>query len=259
MALSCGYRHVDGAQIYGNEEEQGDGIRASGIPRDQIFVTTKYSGADPKTSIKTAFAGSLERLGLDYVDLYLIHIPYWASTKEELQQQWAEMEAIKESGRAKSIGVSNYLQEHLEVILAAARIKPAINEIEYHPYLQQDGLLEFHRKNDIAVSCYGALVPLTKAPGGPVDDLWTELARKYSVTESEIGLRWVLDQGFVAVTTSSKRERLEGFARKLPTFKLTGDEISDIATLGRKRKRFRGYLRKYFDTVDQKLGHSIDY
>jgi len=186
-------------------------------------------------------------------------MPYWASTKEELQQQWAEMEAIKESGRAKSIGVSNYLQEHLEIILATARIKPAINEIEYHPYLQQDGLLEFHRKNDIAVSCYGALVPLTKAPGGPVDDLWTELARKYNVTESEIGLRWVLDQGCVAVTTSSSKERLEGFVRKLPTFKLTEDEISDIAALGKTRQRFRGYLRKYFDPVDQELGHSIDY
>lgn len=249
-AVQIGYRHLDGAEVYGNEAELGQAIKAAGVPRDQLFVTTKIP-ADRKGSATEAFNASLKRLGLEYVDLYLIHGPWFAETDEDLQKRWAEFEQIKESGRAKSIGVSNFLQEHLEAILKTAKIPPAINQIEYHPYLQHGDLVDFHKKHNIAISAYGPLTPLVSAKGGPVDELWTKLAQKYNVTESEIGLRWAIDQDIVALTTSSKAERLEGYLERLPKFKLTPDEIAEISRLG-KQKHFRGFWRKKFDENDRR-------
>lgn len=188
---------------------------------------------------------------MDYVDLYLIHTPWFATSDEDLQKRWAELEAIKASGRAKSIGVSNFLQEHLEAILKTAKIPPAINQIEFHPYLQHGDLIAFHKKHNIAVACYGPLIPITKAKGGPVDAIWSELANKYGVSESEIGLRWVIDQGLVAVTTSSKRDRLEGYLADLPLFSLTNEEIARIAEAGNK-KHFRAFFGKRFDANDKR-------
>lgn len=124
------------------------------MPRDQLYVVTKCTHVPPPgASLEAAFAASLEKLGLDYVDLYLIHEPFFADGKpEELQAKWAQMEAIRASGRARSIGVSNYMQKHLEVLLQTAKVPPAINQIEFHPYLQHGGLLDFHREKGIAVS-----------------------------------------------------------------------------------------------------------
>lgn len=236
--------------VYGNEEELGEAIRTSKVPREQFYVTTKINPT-VKQSTKEAFQNSLDRLGLDYVDLYLVHSPFFADTPEELQQRWAEMEDIKESGRAKSIGVSNFLQEHLEAILKTAKIPPAINQIEYHPYLQHGDLLDFHRKNNIAISCFGPLTPIIRAQGGPVDSIWKELANKYGVSESEVGLRWCIDQGLVAVTTSSKKERLEHYLTKVPAFKLTPKEITEISELGNK-KHHRAFWTNKFAEDDRR-------
>ncbi|GAB0133840.1 hypothetical protein EsDP_00002234 [Epichloe bromicola] len=250
QAIEVGYRHLDGAQVYGNEEELGAAIKESGIPRDQLFVTTKLDG-EKKQPTEEAFEISLKKLGLDYVDLYLIHTPWFATSDEDLQKRWADLEAIKASGRARSIGVSNFVQEHLEAILKTARIPPAINQIEFHPYLQHGDLVAFHKKHNIAVACYAPLVPITKVKGGPVDPIWSELANKYGVSESEIGLRWVIDQGLVAVTTSSKRDRLEGYLANLPLFFLTNEEITRIAEAGNE-KHFRAFFGKRFDANDKR-------
>lgn len=266
-ALELGYRHLDcaegmqsaslprtllsnGYSGYRNEEELGAAIKASKIPRDQIFVTTKITG-DAKTDTMKNFNLSLEKLGLDYVDLYLIHAPFFADSEEELQQKWAEFEAIKESGRAKSIGVSNFRQEHIETILKTAKIPPAVNQIEFHPYLQHGDLVEFHKKNNIAVTCYSPLTPLTAAKGGPVDGIWAQLANKYGVSESEIGLRWCIDQGLIPVTTSGNKLRLERYMSKVPSFKLTPKEVTDIAEAGNK-KHYRAFWKKWYDAEDRR-------
>lgn len=236
--------------VYGNEEELGAAVKASKVPRDQLFITTKINANDKKSALE-AFDLSMKKLDLEYVDLYLLHGPWFADTEEELQQRWADLETIKESGRAKSIGVSNFLQEHLETLLKTAKTPPAINQIEYHPYLQHGGLIDFHRKNNIAVSCYSPLTPLTTAKDGPVNEIWKSLGTKYGVSESEIGLRWCIDQGLVVITTSSNQLRLQSYLTKLPKFKLTPKEVEDISKIG-SEKHFRGFWHDKFGPDDRR-------
>ena len=199
--------------------------------------------------MQEAFDLSLKKLELDYVDLYLIHAPYRHDSDEDLQAMWAVLEKIKESGKARSIGVSNFLQEHIEVILKTAKIPPAINQIEYHPYLQHGDLVKFHRDNNIAISSYGPLTALTRGAPGPVDDTYKALAKKYGVTEGDIGLRWVIDQGMVVITTSSSEQRLQGYNRKLHSFKLTPSEVEKISEEG-KGKHFRAFWENRFKEDD---------
>lgn len=205
----------------------------------------------PGVSVGEAFNNSLAKLKLDYVDLYLIHSPFFAKTPEELQQAWADMEAIKASGRAKSIGVSNYLQDHLETILQTAKIPPAVNQIEYHPYLQHGDLIDFCRSKDIAIESYASLSAITKAPGGPVDPIYKALAKKYGVSDAEIALRWCLDQGIVTITTSGNEQRLHMFLSDLPAFKLTPKDVKDIAEAGQ-HKHYRGFWTNEFADDDRR-------
>ena len=156
------------------------------------------------------------------------------------------MEKIKRSGKAKSIGVSNYLQPHLEATLATATIPPSINQIEYHPYLQHQGLLPYQSKHKIATSAYGPLTAATKAKPGPCDSILVSLANKYYVSEGEIALRWCIDQGVVAITTSGKEERLNDYLRATK-FSMTPKEVRDISEAG-DQKHFRGFwLAKFGD------------
>ncbi|KZL82144.1 aldo keto reductase [Colletotrichum incanum] len=248
-AIKMGYRHLDGAEVYGNEEELGAAIKKAEVPREKLFVTTKISGTK-KQNTEEAFARSLTKLGLDYVDLYLIHAPFFADSDEELQQKWADLEAIKESGRAKSIGVSNFLQPHLEAILKTAKIPPAINQIEFHPHLQHGNLLDFHRQNKIAVSVYAPLTPITSDVDSPVRTIYANLSKKYGVSDSIIGLRWCIDQGLITITTSSKEERLQSYLNHLPAIKLTPREVSEIAKAG-ETKHVRGFWKNRFDPNDR--------
>ena len=196
-----------------------------------------------------AFELSLKKLQVDYVDQYLIHAPFFAKTPEDLQQKWADLEAIHASGKAKTIGVSNFRQHELEAILKTAKIKPAINQIEYHPYLQHGNLIDFHVKNNIATSAYAPLTAVTKAKGGPLDKIYESLARKYGVTPGEIALRWVIDQGIVVITTSGNEDRLKSY-QKIAQFRLTPKEVEEIAELG-KQKHFRGFWKVYFKDDDR--------
>ncbi len=164
------------------------------------------------------------------------------------------MEALKESGRVRSIGVSNFLREHLETVLAASpRHPPVVNQIEYHPYLQhaEGGLLAFHRAHGIATEAYSPLTAVTKAAPGPVDAVYARLAGKYGVTPGEVALRWCLDQGVVAVTTSASEERLQGWAERVPRFRLTEEEVREIAEKG-EEKHFRGFWTKQFGEDDRR-------
>ncbi|KAI1780553.1 aldo/keto reductase [Hypoxylon cercidicola] len=248
-AIKTGFTHLDGAEVYGNEKDLGIAIKKSGVPRSQLFITTKLWTLS--TSVGAAFEASLERLGLDYVDLYLVHWPQIADTPEKLQQVWAEFEAIHASGRAKSIGVSNFLQEHLETIFKTAKTKPVINQVEFHPYLQHGGLVDFHRQHGIATAAYSPLTAITKAQPGPVDDIYAALARKYGVTTSDVALRWVIDQGIVAVTTSNSDQRLQGYLSKIPNFSLTPAEVQEISHLG-KQKHYRGFFNDIYGSSDRR-------
>ncbi|KAI0534295.1 aldo/keto reductase [Xylaria digitata] len=248
-AIKNGYYHLDGAESYKNETELGAAIKQSGVDRSKLFVTTKLQNVNK--DVAASFAASLQRLGLTYVDLYLIHAPFSASSPEHLQQTWRELEAIQASGRARSIGVSNFSVENLKAILQTARVVPAINQIEYHPYLQHDpdDLLRFCREKQIAVAAYGPLTAVTKAKPGPCDEVYAALAKKYGVGEAEVALRWCIDQGIVAITTSANEQRLQGYMNRLPAFKLTPREIESIAEEG-KKKRYRGFWSNRYAADD---------
>lgn len=159
------------------------------------------------------------------------------------------MEKLKDSGKVRSIGVSNYLQSHLEATLKTVRITPAINQIEFHPYLQHGNLIAFHEENGITTSAYGPLTPIARAKGGPLDGLLATLANKYAVSEGEILLRWSIDRGAVTITTSGKESRLTEYMRAL-TFSLTPREVDEISDLG-EQKHYRAFWTEKFRPEDR--------
>ena len=158
------------------------------------------------------------------------------------------MEQLKAAGKARSIGVSNFLQSHLETILKTATVTPCVNQIEFHPYLQHGNLVPFQESKGIKTVSYSGLVPITLAKGGPLDPLLSALATKYAVSESEILLRWALDRGCVSITTSSKESRMASYLRTL-TFKLTPQEVQEISEVGQ-QKHYRAFWRDKFAADD---------
>lgn len=198
--------------------------------------------------IPSALRTSLKKLQLDHVDLYLIHAPFFATSATEHQTAWKAMEEVRAAGLAKSIGVSNYLPEHLSAILQTSTIPPAINQIEFHAYLQHPDLLAFHKEHNIATAAYGPITPATKAAGGPADGILGALSKKYAVNPGEICLRWCVDQDVVAITTSGKEQRMSDYLRAM-TFKLTPREISMMNEEGAK-KHFRGFWNHKYDEKD---------
>jgi diketogulonate reductase-like aldo/keto reductase len=267
MAIKAGFYHLDGAEgnvkallhtvitnnfclsVYGNEAELGQAIKDSRVPREKLYITTKISGTKVKDT-EASFDESLKKLQTDYVDLYLIHAPFFANTNEDLQKKWADMEAIHASGRTKSIGVSNFLRPDLEAILSTAKVVPAVNQIEYHPYLQHGDLIPFHQKHKITTVAYGPLTAIAKASPGPLDETHKLLARKYGVGETEIALRWCIDQGVVTLTTSDKEQRLKSYL-KVAEFKLMPKEVETISELGQE-KHFRGCWNGRFAAGDRR-------
>ena len=235
--------------MYGNEKEVGLAIKKSGVAREKLYITTKYDGSVQPLDIAESFALSLKTLDLEYVDQYLIHDPFFANgSAKALQDAWAVMESILASGKARTIGVSNFLQKDLEAVLETAKVIPAINQIEYHPYLQHGDLIAFHKKNGIATSAYSPLTAVTKASPGPLDGTYEALAKKYGVTTGDVALRWVIDQGIVALTTSTNEDRLKGY-QKVGLFKLTPKEVEDIRITGLE-KNFRGFWADKFAADD---------
>jgi diketogulonate reductase-like aldo/keto reductase len=200
-ALEAGYRHIDTAAMYGNEEDVGEAIRKSGIPREEIFVTTKLWNTDHGyQKALAAFEESQNKLGLSYVDLYLIHWPV-----EDLRKDtWTALEKLLEEGKCRAIGVSNYMIHHLEELLDNSSTVPAVNQVEFSPYLYQKELVEFCRKHGIQFEAYS---PLTKAHKLN-DPQLADMALRYSKTPAQILIRWVLQKDVVVIPKSSRRERI---------------------------------------------------
>lgn len=200
-ALRLGYRHIDTARIYGNEAEVGEGIRQSGLPRTEVFVTTKLWNEDQGfDNALRAFDASLQRLGLDYVDLYLLH---WPVAGKRLDS-WRALERIKSEGRAKHIGVSNFLVPHLNELFDASREVPDVNQIEIHPFLQHRETRALCAKHRIVVEAYS---PLTH--GRRMDDpTIATIAREVSRTPAQVLLRWGVQHGLVTLPKSTREARI---------------------------------------------------
>ncbi len=201
-ALEVGYRLIDTAQMYGNEREVGNAVRRSGIPREEIFVTTKLD--NPNHGYERAlssFERSLERLGLSYVDLFLIHWPVEGLRSES----WRALERLLGEGTCRSIGVSNYMTWHLEEVLMESSTVPAVNQVEFSPYLYQRDLLEFCRSKDIQLEGYS---PLGKGEILSAPEL-VFLAQEYSKTTAQILIRWALQHNIVTIPKSSNKNRIQ--------------------------------------------------
>ncbi|WP_309619921.1 aldo/keto reductase [Salinibacterium sp.] len=226
-ALEVGYRHIDAAAVYGNEAEVGRAIAASGIPRNELFITTKLWNKDQGTqSAFDAINLSLEKLGLESVDLYLIHWP--RPDLDRYLETWLALEQIQARGQATSIGVSNFHVPHLERVLAEGTVVPAVDQIELHPAFAQRDIREFATSKGIAVESWGPLgqgkYDLFGMP--PVADA----AAAHDVSPAQVAIRWHLQNGLIVFPKSNSRERMaENF--DVFGFELTADELEAINAL----------------------------
>ncbi len=230
-ALQAGYRSIDTAAIYGNEEGTGKAIAASGVPRDELFVTTKLWNADQGyDSTLRAFDASLEKLGLDHVDLYLIHWPL--PSKGLAVDTYKAFEKIQADGRAKSIGVSNFLPEHLDRLTAETSVIPAVNQIELHPHLQQRASREKHAELGIATEAWS---PLGQGKGLLEVPAIVAIAQKHGRTPAQVVLRWHVQLGNVvipkSVTPSRIKENIDVFG-----FELDTEDLGAISALNEDRR-----------------------
>jgi 2,5-diketo-D-gluconate reductase A len=203
-ALEIGYRHIDTAQMYGNEREVGRAVHESGIPRDEVFVTSKLNNNRlERDDILRSFDTSLTDMGFDYLDLFLIHWPLPAVS--DFVARWKVMEEIYASGRVKAIGVSNFQPHHLRTLFAASEVRPAVNQIEVHPYLVQDELRAFDAEHQIVTEAWA---PIAK---GRVNDdpAIREIAAQVGRTPAQVTLRWHVQRGDVVFPKSVTRSRIE--------------------------------------------------
>ncbi|GAB6890773.1 aldo/keto reductase [Geobacillus sp. FSL K6-0789] len=222
-ALEIGYRHIDTAAFYENEEGVGQAIRESGIPREQVFVTTKVWNTDQgyETTLK-AFDASLKKLGFDYVDLYLVHWP----VKGKYKETYKALEKLYKDGYVRAIGVSNFQIHHLQDVLADCEIKPMVNQVEYHPRLTQKELLTFCRENGIQLEAWSPLMR------GEIltEPTIVEIGKKYGKTPAQVVLRWDLQHGVVTIPKSVTPARIKENA-DIFDFSLTDEEMKQIDAL----------------------------
>ncbi|ASS87859.1 glyoxal reductase [Geobacillus lituanicus] len=222
-ALEIGYRHVDTAAFYENEEGVGQAIRESGIPREQVFVTTKVWNTDQgyETTLK-AFDKSLKKLGFDYVDLYLVHWP----VKGKYKETYKALEKLYKDGYVRAIGVSNFQIHHLQDVLADCEIKPMVNQVEYHPRLTQKELQAFCRENGIQLEAWSPLMR------GEIltEPTIVDIGRKYGKTPAQVVLRWDLQHGVVTIPKSVTPARIKENA-DIFDFSLTDEEMKQIDAL----------------------------
>lgn len=227
-AIETGYRSIDTARLYGNERGTGEAIAKASVPREELFVTTKVWNDDHGfDSTIAAFEGSMQRLGLETLDLFLIHWP--APKQDKYVDTWKALLRLREEGRVRAVGTCNFHVPHLQRLLDETGELPAINQVELHPYLQQSELREFHAANGVVTEAWSPL-----ASGGDVlkDETIAKVASKHGVTPAQAILRWHLDIGNVvipkSVTPSRIRENFDVFG-----FRLDEEDLAAIATLDR--------------------------
>ena len=226
-ALRVGYRHIDTAEMYGNEREVGEGIRASGLDRGDVFITSKLSNSfhEPEDA-RRAFDDTLSALGSDYVDLFLIHWPLPMLYDGDFVSTWKTMEEFKADGRARSIGVSNFQIDHLERLAAETDTVPAVNQIEVHPYFTNDAVRAYGQEHGIATEAWSPI-----AQGGVLEDpTITEIADNVGKTPAQVVLRWHIQRGDIvfpkSVTPSRMQENFDIFDFELDSTDM--EEISDL-------------------------------
>ncbi len=234
----AGYRHIDGAKAYANEEAVGRAVRESSLQREEVFVTTKLWNNDHgRSATLAAIDGSLERFGFDYVDLYLIHWPGQGAA--QLVETWLAMEEILAAGKARAIGVSNHHPHHLETILAAGSIVPAINQIEIHPRLPQHETRDYDAAHGIATESWSPLGGTPKSVWGDAksdqvplldDPAIARIAAEHEVSPAQVVVRWHVQNGLVAIPKSVHADRIRQNIDVFG-FELTGDDLAAIAGL----------------------------
>lgn len=231
-AIVDGYRSIDTAAIYGNEESVGEGIRQgieeAGISREDLFITSKLWNKDfgYESGIE-AYGTSLKKLGLEYLDLYLLHWP----VKGKYKEAWKALEHLYADGQVKAIGVSNFQIHHLEDLLKDADIKPAVNQIEYHPHLTQEALLAFCREQNIQAEAWSPLMA-GEAMNQPA---LQQIAQKYNKSVAQVILRWDLQNGVVTIPKSTNAARIAENAQ-LFDFELTAEDMEKISALNEDRR-----------------------
>ncbi|MGQ8873731.1 aldo/keto reductase [Paenibacillus sp. TSA_86.1] len=228
-AINAGYRSIDTAKVYNNESGVAQGIRESGIAREDLFITTKVWNSDQGyESTLTAFEESMQRLELEYLDLYLIHWP----VKGKYKDTWRALEKLHKEGRIRAIGVSNFQIHHLEDLMMDATIKPAVNQVELHPLLTQTELREYCSKHEIQIEAWSPL-----GQGNLMEHpLLQDIAAKYGKSPAQVILRWDLQNGIVTIPKSVTPERIHANT-ELYDFELTAEEIEQINGLN-ENKRF---------------------
>ncbi|ATW26831.1 aldo/keto reductase [Candidatus Formimonas warabiya] len=229
-AIEAGYRHIDTAAIYQNEESVRRGIVESGVPREQIFLTTKlWNGDMRKGRQREAFENSLKLLGTDYVDLYLIHWPVPGKYKKS----WKVLEELYHSGRVRAIGVSNFHQHHLDDLLADAKVLPAVNQVECHPRLSQEPLMAYCQKLNIAFEAWSPL----GGTGGDLlqDERLKKIGAKYHKTPAQVVLRWDLQRGMITIPKSVHQDRIIANT-DIYDFELTPEDMAAINGMNENRR-----------------------
>ena len=246
-ALEIGYRHIDTAEMYRNERGVGEAIRASGIDRDQIFVTSKLNnGYHRPDDARRAFDGTLSALGLDYVDLFLIHWPLPTLYDGDFVSTWQTLEEFRSDGRARSIGVSNFQVAHLERLEREAQTTPAVNQIELHPYFQNSAVRAHGEERGILTEAWSPIAQ-GKVLG---DETIAGIAQRHGRSAAQVVLRWHLQRGSIVFPKSSTPERMrENFA--LFDFELTAEEVAAIDGLDRGESGRIGPDPDTFDMVPE--------
>ena len=226
-AIEAGYRRIDTAFGYGNEKEVGQAVKNSGLKREELFITTKVTtGTLRAHTIAEEFAESLDNLGMDYVDLYLIHWP----VKNEYIAAWLELEKIYKSGRAKSIGFSNFQIYHLDEIQKVWSVVPMVNQVELHPYLTQKPLIEHCKKLNISMEAWS---PLGAGKSTLFDEkILVEIGKKYGKAPSQVILRWDIQQGIMTIPKTVSKDRMKSNL-DIFDFALTPEEMAAIDTLNK--------------------------